>query len=95
VDFRDVDGAYSRYYRERPRLERAFSFGGVPLLPCVQAEATYNTRYETWRRRLYQTGVEIGPSDHWRIEPYVARQSDDVSATGNLDRIGLTIKGFW
>jgi hypothetical protein len=95
VDFRDVDGAYSRLYRERPRLERAFSIGGVPLLPYVQAEATYDTRYETWRRRLYQTGVEIGLSDHWRIEPYVARQSDEVSATGNLDRIGLTIKGYW
>jgi len=39
--------------------------------------------------------VEIGLSDHWRIEPYVARQSDEVSATGNLDRIGLTIKGYW
>jgi hypothetical protein len=95
VDFRDVDGAYSRYYRERPRLERAFSFGGVPLLPYVQAEATYDTRYETWRRRLYQTGMEIGLSDHWRVEPYVARQSDNISAKGNLDRIGLTIKGFW
>jgi hypothetical protein len=51
--------------------------------------------FDSWNRQLYQAGVEIELSKRWRIEPYVARQNDSRSASGNLNRIGLVLKSYF
>ena len=46
------------------------------MVPYVQVEAFYDTRYHAWARMLYQPGVEITLDMHIRVELYVARQTD-------------------
>jgi hypothetical protein len=65
------------------------------MVPYLQAENFYDTRFDTFNRQLYQAGVEIELTKHWRIEPYVARQNDSRSASGNLNRFGLVLKSYF
>jgi hypothetical protein len=94
VDLRDIDGQSSQRYRLRIGIEREFIVDGVVLVPYAQAEAFYDTRYDSWNRQLYQAGVEVELSKTWRIEPYLARQNDSRSASGNVDRFGLVLKHY-
>lgn len=95
VDFRDIAGDRSQRYRLRVGIEREFKVRGVVMVPYVQAETFYDTRFDTWNRQLYQAGVEIELNKHWRIEPYVARQNDSRSASGNVNRFGLVLKAYF
>ena len=94
VDLRDIDGESSQRYRYRLGIEREFSVSGVVMVPYAQAEIYYDTRYDSWNRRLYQAGAEIELSKHWRIEPYLARQNDSRSSSGNVDRVGFVLKYY-
>lgn len=95
VDFRDIDGESSQRYRLRLGIEREFTVCGVVMVPYAQAEIFHDTRFDVWNRQLYQAGVEIELTKHWRIEPYVARQNDSRSASGNVNRIGLVLKTYF
>lgn len=94
VDFRDVDGAFSERYRFRAGIEREFTVCGLVMVPYAQAEIFYDTRFDVWNRQLYQAGVEIELTKRWRIEPYVARQNDSRSDSGNVNRSGLVVKYY-
>jgi hypothetical protein len=95
VDFRDIDGETSQRYRLRVGIEREFNVRGVVMVPYAQAEFFFDTRFDSWNRQLYQAGVEIELTKHWRIEPYFARQNDSRSASGNVNRIGLVLKSYF
>jgi hypothetical protein len=95
VDFRNIDGDRSQRYRVRVGIEREFTVGRVVMVPYVQAETFYDTRFDTFNRQLYQGGVEIELNKHWRIEPYIARQNDSRSASGNVNRFGLVLKSYF
>jgi hypothetical protein len=95
VDFRDIDGQFSERYRLRVGIEREFTVCGVVMVPYAQAEIFYDTRFDVWNRQLYQAGVEIELTKRWRIEPYVARQNDSRSASGNVNRLGLVLKTYF
>jgi hypothetical protein len=95
VDLRDIDGEFSARFRYRLGIEREFTVGGVVLVPYAQAEVFYDTRFGAFNRQLYQGGVEIELTKHWRIEPYYARQEDQRSSPAHLDRVGLVLKLYW
>lgn len=95
VDFRETDGESSQRYRLRLGIEREFTVCGVVMVPYAQAEIFHDTRFDVWNRQLYQAGVEIELTKHWRIEPYIARQNDSRSASGNANRIGLVLKTYF
>jgi hypothetical protein len=94
VDLRDIGGEHSQRYRVRPWIEREYKVGGIVLVPYAQAEFLYDTRFDVWNRQIYQVGVEVELNKHWRIEPYVARQNDSRSPSGNVDRAGLVLKFY-
>lgn len=94
LDLRDLGGEFSKRARFRVGIEREFNLGGVVIVPYAQAEVFYDTRFSAWNRELYQVGTEIEISKHWRIEPYVYRQNDSRSPSGNLDTLGLALKYF-
>jgi hypothetical protein len=94
VDLRDIGGESSQRYRYRLGVEREFNVGGVVMVPYAQAEIFYDTRFDSWNRKLYQAGAEVELAKHWRIEPYLARQNDSRSTTGNVDRMGLVLKYY-
>jgi Protein of unknown function (DUF2490) len=95
VDFRNIDGESSQRYRLRLGIEREFTVCGVVMVPYAQAEIFHDTRFDSWNRQLYQAGVEIELTKHWRIEPYFARQNDSRSASGNVNRFGLVLKSYF
>ena len=95
VDFRDTDGESSQRYRLRLGIEREFTVCGVVMVPYAQAEIFHDSRFDSWNRQLYQAGVEIELTKHWRIEPYIARQNDSRSTSGNANRIGLVLKSYF
>ena len=95
VDLRFTNGEYSQRYRERLGIERQVVVGGVTAVPYAEAEFYYDTRFYAWNRQFYQTGAEIELTDHWRIEPYYARQNDQRSTPAHLNRIGLILKTYW
>jgi hypothetical protein len=94
VDLRELGDEFSQRYRFRIVVEREFTVGGVAVVPYAQGEIFYDTRYDAWNREVYQTGVEVELSKAWRIEPYIARQNDSRSASGNVDRFGLVLKYY-
>lgn len=94
VDLRDLDGEFSTRFRYRLGAEREFTVGGVTLVPYAQAEVFYDTRFGAWNRQLYQAGVELEITKHWRIEPYYAREEDQRSSTAHVDRVGLVLKNL-
>jgi len=94
VDLRDFGDEFSQRYRYRLGIEREFRASGVVMVPYAQAEIYYDTRYDTWNRQLYQAGAEIELAKHWRIEPYLARQNDSRSTSGNVDRVGFVLKYY-
>ena len=96
VDLRGLSGDISARLRYRLGIEREFTVvGGVTLVPYAQAEVSYDTRFGAWNRQVYQAGVEIEITRHWRVEPYYARQEDQRSSTAHLDRVGLVLKTYW
>ena len=96
IDFRDLGSAFSKRYRYRLGIQREIALaGGKSLVPYVQGEMLYDTRYNAWNRRIYQAGIETTMSEHWRLETYISRQLDDRSASSNVDQVGLQVKIYW
>ena len=94
-DYRDIRGRSSQRYRYRLNLERKWTAGSVLLVPYVQAEFVYDTRYSAWSREHYQLGTEIALTKHWRLEPYFATDKDVEPVTRYSDQIGLIAKFYW
>jgi len=94
VDLRDIGGEFSQRYRYRLGIEREITVSGAVMVPYAQAEIYYDTRFDSWNRHLYQVGAEIELAKRWRVEPYIARQNDSRSASGNVDRAGLVLKYY-
>jgi hypothetical protein len=97
ADLRWIGGNYSTRYRLRLEVNRDFDVGGHVVTPYFQAETFYDTRYDGWARQLYQAGVEIGVTDHFCVEPSLARQLDRLPAASGLyvTREGFAVRRRW
>lgn len=95
ADLRWIDGDYSTRYRLRGELNREFDVRGHPVTPFLQAECFYDTRYDGWARELYQVGVEVGVTRHFRVEPSVARQVDHLPERSGLWAFALVARWYY
>jgi hypothetical protein len=94
VDLRDVGGDFSARLRPRVGLERAFMVWHHSLVPYMQVEAFYDTRFGDWSRERYQAGVEIQLTRQWRLEPYFRRQENRHPSRTHENGVGLVLKYF-
>ena len=94
LDARDRNGQDSQRYRLRLGVERIFEVGGHIVIPYVNAENFYDSRYNTWNRQLYQAGAEVEISRAWRIEPYLGLQKDSRSEPSTTRVFGLALKYY-
>ena len=92
VDVRDRNNADSQRYRLRVGVERSFDAGGRAVVPYVQAENGYDSRFDTWNRQLYQAGAEVELTRGWRFEAYLGRQDDSRSEPSRTRILGLALK---
>jgi hypothetical protein len=95
ADFRWIGGDYSTRYRVRAEVNRDFTIFGVVSNFYFQAEAFYDTRYDDWARELYQLGAEITVTRCFRIEPSVARQTDDQPEESGIYAFALVARWYY
>ena len=95
ADLRWIGGDYSTRYRLRIEVNREFSVRDRAVTPYFQAETFYDTRYDGWARQLYQVGAEVQVTEHFRVEPYLARQLDDLPADSGLYAVGLVARWYY
>ena len=93
-DAREVNDVDSNRYRLRLQIEKSLSHEGRGVVPFVNAEAFYDTRYDAWIRERYQAGVEIQLNPSWRLEPALTYQSDSRATPARINALGLTLKYF-
>jgi hypothetical protein len=94
-DARDVNDRHSNRYRVRLTVEKALNLGGRVVVPFANAEAFYDTRFDTWNRQRYQAGAEIELDRQWRIEPSLVLQNDSRSKPAHVNALALALKYFF
>ena len=95
ADLRWIGGEYSTRYRLRGELNRDFKVHRVVANVFLQAECFYDTRYDGWARELYQLGAEIIVTDHFRLEPSVARQIDRLPEESGLYAFAVVARWYY
>jgi hypothetical protein len=89
-EFRFVQGKpFSSRYRNRLRLEYDFQRGRFECTPYVDAEIFYDTRFDKWARRQYQSGVQFPMGSHVMLEPYYLRQDNSHSIPRHVNAFGF------
>lgn len=95
VDLRWIGGDFSTRERLRLEVNREFTVLEHTVVPYFQIEAFYDTRYHGWTRMLYQPGIEITFDPHFRLELYVARQTDLLPKEVYLNALGIVAKWYY
>jgi hypothetical protein len=102
-DWRWVDGDFSFRYRNRLTAEREFRLAGRPITPYGSAEIFYDTRFSTFNRYRFASGVQIALRKIRSNEPlllilrkervldiYYLRQVDTRSEPKHVNAIGIS-----
>ena len=95
VDLRWIDGVYSTRYRLRLEATREFNVRGHPVVPFLNAEAFYDTRFDGWSRFLYEAGAEVTVDRHFRFELKLSRMTDVLPQHSAVNAVGLVAKWYY
>jgi hypothetical protein len=94
-DLRWIGGDFSTRQRLRLEVNREFTVQEHAVVPYLQIEGFYDTRYDGWSRTLYQPGAEIALTPHFRLELYLARQQERLPKTERIDAFGVVAKWYY
>jgi hypothetical protein len=94
ADLRWIGGEYSTRYRLRLEATREFFVFGHSVVPYLNCEGFYDTRYDGWARMLIMVGSEFTISKNFRFELYVAPQLDYLPSRTNLLAFGVVGKVY-
>ena len=95
ADLRWLGGDYSTRYRFRVEVNGEFSVAEHAVVPYVNAEWFYDTRYRGWSRTLVQAGPEITVNKNFRYEVYLAWQDDRLPKRESLAALGVVAKWYY
>lgn len=95
ADLRWIGDEYSTRYRVRAEATRDFAVRGLTLVPYVNYEWFYDTRYDGWARTLWMAGAEVTVNEHFRYEVYLARQEDRLPRDDSLVALGVVAKWYF
>jgi len=95
VDLRWIGGEYSTRYRLRVEATREFAVAGHAIVPYVNVEWFYDTRYDGWARTLWTAGPEVTVNEHFRFELFLAQQTDRLPGVSRLNAFGVVAKGYF
>ena len=103
-DWRWVNGDFSFRYRNRLTAEKEFRIAGRPITPYGSAEIFYDTRFSTFNRYRFASGVQIALRKIRSSEPlllilrkervldiYYLRQEDTRSEPKHTNAIGVSL----
>lgn len=102
-DWRWVNGDFSFRYRNRLTAEKEFRIGNRPITPYGSAEIFYDTRFSTFNRYRFASGIQIALRRIRSDEPlllllrqervldiYYLRQEDTRSEPKHINAIGIS-----
>ena len=95
ADLRWIGGSYSTRYRLRVEASRELKAFERAVVPYANAEWYYDTRYDAHTRSLYQAGVDVTVTRHFRVETYLAWQYDLQPQEDSLRAFGLVAKWYY
>lgn len=95
ADLRWMGGEYSTRYRFRLEATHEFVLFERTVVPYLNAEFFYDTRYDGLARILYQAGAEATITDHFRFELNVSRQMDYLPDNSGLYAVGYLAKFYF
>ncbi len=95
ADLRWIGDEYSTRYRLRLEGTREFVVLDHAVVPYLNVEWFYDTRYDGWARRLYQGGAEVTVSRHFRFELNLSQQTDSLPSVSRLNAFALVVKGYY
>ena len=95
ADLRWIGDEYSTRYRLRAEATREFTVRERAVVPYVNFEWFYDTRYDGWARTLYQAGAEFAVSKHFRFELNLSQQTDTLPETSRLNAVSVVAKGYF
>ena len=93
-DLRWIGDDFSDRYRLRLEASREFSLRRRTVVPFLNAEWFYDTRYDGWSRTLVQAAAEITVNAHFRYELGLAHQEDRLPEASNLDALVFVVKYY-
>ena len=94
-DLRWIGGDFSSRQRVRLEVNREFTVQAHSVVPYLQVEGFYDTRYHGLSRMLYQPGAEIALDPQFRLELYLARQDDRLPRRESLNAFGIVAKWYY
>jgi hypothetical protein len=95
ADLRWIGGEYSTRYRWRLEATREFVVFNHSVVPYLNVEWFYDTRYDGWARTLYQAGSEVTVNGHFRFELNLSQQTDALPETSRLNAFSVVLKGYY
>jgi hypothetical protein len=95
TDLRWIGDEYSARYRARAEATREFTLRERTVVPYLNCEWFYDTRYDGWARTLWMAGAEVTVNRHFRYEIYVAGQSDRLPDEASLAALGAVAKWYY
>jgi hypothetical protein len=95
ADLRWIGSDYSTRYRFRVEANREFLLHDHPVVPYLNYEWFYDTRYDGWSRTLLSAGTEVTANKHFRYELYVSEQQDRLPRDSSLLGIGVVAKWYY
>jgi hypothetical protein len=95
ADLRWIGDDYSTRYRARLEVTREFMVLRRPVVPYVNYEWFYDTRYDGWARTLWAVGAEVTRNKHLRFEAYLSGQNDRLPEEASLAAFGVLAKWYF
>jgi hypothetical protein len=95
ADLRWIGDEYSTRYRWRLEATREFLVLDHSVVPYLNVEWFYDTRYDGWARTLYQEGAEFTVNEHFRFELNLSQQTDTLPETSRLNAFSVVVKGHY
>ncbi|HEX4945319.1 MAG TPA: DUF2490 domain-containing protein [Blastocatellia bacterium] len=89
AEIRDIEGKTSWRYRNRPQLEKAFTWHDRQLTAYLSGEIFYDSRSQYWSRKQFWVGTRVPVSKHLTLDFHYSRNLDDRARPGRLHIIGV------
>jgi hypothetical protein len=65
------------------------------VVPYLNVEWFYDTRYDDWARTLCQAGAEFTVDKHFRFELNLSQQTDTLPSASRLNAFAVVVKGYF
>jgi hypothetical protein len=92
LEFRNINGTFSRRYRNRVQLERDFVVRERRVGPYVAGEFLYDDRFDGWTQRRVFVGSRVQLSKHLTLDTHFQLLLDDRARLGRVSIIGTLLR---